>query len=121
MTDTIRNTTSKGGADEEEDDPVPSGDTIPLPAHFGACSPVAIAPTPTATRPERNHDMKLRYPDAIVMLDDGNAFAIIGSVRRALKNAGASAADLQEFTDEATGGDYENLLRTVFQWVQVAC
>jgi hypothetical protein len=50
---------------------------------------------------------------------DGNAFAVIGTVRKALRRAGASQAVLDAFTEEATAGDYDHVLATVFDWVTV--
>ena len=49
---------------------------------------------------------------------DGNAFSVLGAVARQMKRAGH--ADLvSEFTEEATSGDYDNLLLTVHKWVNV--
>ena len=63
----------------------------------------------------------VRYPDIEVQLtgEDGNAFGIIGRVRRALRQAGVSADEVQGFTDEATAGDYDHLLATCMRWVTV--
>lgn len=60
-----------------------------------------------------------RYPDVSVQLtgEDGNAFSILGRVRRQLRRAGASEEELETFQDEATAGDYDHLLRTVMRWV----
>ena len=59
-----------------------------------------------------------KYPDVQVRLlgEDGNAFAILGRVRKALQKAGHGVA-VEEFTKEATAGDYDHLLRTVLEWV----
>ena len=56
-----------------------------------------------------------KYPDVFVQLtgEDGNAFAILGRVRKALKKAGVDKAEIQAFTEEATRGDYSHLLATV--------
>ena len=49
---------------------------------------------------------------------DGNAFAIMGAVSKALKRAGH--ADLaKEYFEEATSGDYDNLLRVTMEYVIV--
>ena len=49
---------------------------------------------------------------------NGNAFAIIGKVSRTLKKAGY--IDLaKEFTTEAIKGDYDHLLRTAMEYVEV--
>jgi len=42
---------------------------------------------------------------------DGNAFNILGIVRKALKENG-QADKMKEFLDETTSGDYNNLLAT---------
>jgi hypothetical protein len=52
--------------------------------------------------------------------EDGNAFAIMGKVQRALKNAGASEEDVKQYMDESMSGDYDNLLRTATEWVNVS-
>ena len=63
-----------------------------------------------------------KYPDIEVQLsgNDGNAFAVLGAVTRALKRAGVPADDVKAFTDEATSGDYDHLLSTCMRWVEVA-
>ncbi len=63
---------------------------------------------------------KPRYPDVYVPLvgEDGNAFVIIARVRRALQRAGVPAAEIEKFTNEATSGDYDNVLVTVLSWVE---
>lgn len=65
---------------------------------------------------------EVRFPDVEVELSgqDGNAMVIIGSVRRALRRAGASAAELEEFFADATSGDYDHVLQTCMRWVVVA-
>jgi hypothetical protein len=63
-----------------------------------------------------------RFPDVEVELSgtDGNAFAIIGTVLRALRRSGALSADLAEFQSEATSGDYDHVLQTAMRWVVVS-
>jgi len=62
-----------------------------------------------------------RHPDVTVRLsgEDGNAFAILGKVGRALRRAGVPPAEVEEFHAAATSGDYDHLLRTVMAWVDV--
>jgi alkylhydroperoxidase/carboxymuconolactone decarboxylase family protein YurZ len=50
---------------------------------------------------------------------DGNAFAILGKVQRAMRQAGATQEELSEFFAEATAGDYDALLRTCMRYVEV--
>ena len=63
---------------------------------------------------------EVRFPDVEVELigQNGNAFLIIGKVRRALKSAGEDEA-ADAFVDEATSGDYDHLLRTVHSYVTI--
>jgi hypothetical protein len=58
------------------------------------------------------------YPDVHVQLvgEDGNAFAILGRVRKALKRAGHRDV-VDKFTAEATNGNYDHLLQTCMRWV----
>lgn len=51
---------------------------------------------------------------------DGNAFAILGAVQKALRRSAVPAADISRFQEEATSGDYDNLLRTAMRWVNVS-
>ena len=64
--------------------------------------------------------MEPRYPDVEVQLtgEDGNAFAIMGAVTRALRRAGYSDK-IEEYQKEATSGDYDNLLQVTMKWVTV--
>lgn len=63
-----------------------------------------------------------RYPDVFVQLsgEDGNAFFIIGRIRRALRAAGVENAEIELFAKEAMSGDYDHVLRTAMRWVEVA-
>lgn len=63
----------------------------------------------------------MKYPDVTVQLTgtDGNAFALIGNVARALRRAG-HADVVNEFQAEATSGDYDHLLATCMKWVDVS-
>ena len=49
---------------------------------------------------------------------DGNAFFIIGTVKKALVKAGMNQ-EAKEFMEKATSGDYNNLLRVVMDFVDV--
>ncbi len=62
-----------------------------------------------------------RYPEVHVKLvgEDGNAFAILGRVTRALKEHGVTKVELMEFSQEVKRGDYDHLLQTVLKWVSV--
>lgn len=67
-------------------------------------------------------ELEPKYPEVSVQLrgEDGKAFFIITRVQRALKNAGVSTDEIDQFVDEAMSGDYSNVLRTAMKWVDVA-
>jgi uncharacterized protein len=64
---------------------------------------------------------EVKYPKITVRLvgTDGNAFAILGTVRKALKKAGVSQEQIDEFTTDATMSTYDHLLQTCMQWVNI--
>lgn len=66
--------------------------------------------------------MEPHYPEIRVQLsgEDGNAYFIIGRVRRALREAGISQSEIEAFTSEASSGNYDNVLQTCMRWVKVA-
>lgn len=70
-----------------------------------------------------------KYPDCVVQLSgmNGNAVLLFGKVRRELvrhlqdngmNHAEATALGAQ-FREEATSGDYDNVLATCHRWVTV--
>ncbi len=63
---------------------------------------------------------EVRYPDVEVQLtgQDGNAFAVLGAVRKALVDAGHED-QVEAFLAQATSGDYDHLLGTCMRWVNV--
>jgi hypothetical protein len=52
--------------------------------------------------------------------NDGNAFAIMGAVQKALKREGASKEELNQYFQESTSGDYDHLLKVAGEWVVVS-
>ena len=48
---------------------------------------------------------------------DGNAFAILGTVGKAMKRAGIEKEIVDQFYKDATSGDYDHLLDTVHEYV----
>ncbi|RLI66828.1 MAG: hypothetical protein DRO67_00195 [Candidatus Asgardarchaeum californiense] len=50
---------------------------------------------------------------------NGDAFAILGATIRALREAGADVEYIDKYQNEATSGDYNNLLRTTMEYVDV--
>jgi len=63
----------------------------------------------------------VKYPEITVELigHDGNAFAILGAVTRAMRKAKLPVNIINEFTEEATNGTYDHLLMTAMNWVNV--
>lgn len=49
--------------------------------------------------------------------NSGNAFAVIGSVIKALKQAGATEEEIKQYKSDAMSGDYDNLLCVSMEWV----
>ena len=60
-----------------------------------------------------------KHPEINVELagQDGNAFSILGRVTKAMRSACLSDEEIAQFHNEATSGDYDNLLVTVVEWV----
>lgn len=50
---------------------------------------------------------------------NGNAFAIMGKVIRALKKSGYSKEQICLYQEQSMDGDYSNLLRVAMEWVNV--
>jgi hypothetical protein len=62
-----------------------------------------------------------KYPHVKVQLvgKDGNAFAILGRVTQAMRRHGVEKLEIDAFMQEATSGDYNDLLATAVRWVDV--
>ena len=62
-----------------------------------------------------------KYPTIRVTLTgrDGNAFAILGAVTKAMREAGLDKDERDAFIAEATAGDYNHLLAAAMNWVDV--
>ncbi len=60
----------------------------------------------------------VKYPHVAVQLtgQDGNAFAILGACRKAARTAGLGDTEIAAFFDEASAGDYNQLLATCMRW-----
>lgn len=50
---------------------------------------------------------------------DGNGFSIIAKVTKALREAGVSKEERDQYFEEATSGDYNKLLCVTQEWVNV--
>ena len=48
---------------------------------------------------------------------DGNAYAVMGYVRRAMQNEGFSKKEQDDYTAAATSGNYDNLLVTSLEMI----
>jgi hypothetical protein len=76
----------------------------------------------TSAITDKEVTMVPKYPDITVQLTgtDGNAYALLGRVSRALRRAGVCQAERDIFMQEATQGNYAELLQTIMRWVEVA-
>jgi hypothetical protein len=65
--------------------------------------------------------MEPKYPEVKVVLvgQDGNAFAILGSVSKAMRKANIEKSEIDAFMAEAMFGDYNHLLQTAMKYVDV--
>lgn len=65
---------------------------------------------------------EVKYPNVKVKFvgQDGNAFAMLGRVQKAMRKAGCTKEQFEEFYDEATSGDYDNVLQTCMKYVEVS-
>jgi hypothetical protein len=66
--------------------------------------------------------MGTKYPQVKVRLigGSGNAFAVLGATIKAMKRAGLSQEQVDEYKKEATAGDYDHLLATTMNFVEVS-
>lgn len=60
-----------------------------------------------------------KKPRVKLVGEDGNAFAILGKVQRALKDAGLKE-QAKEYVERATAGDYNELLQVTMEYVDVS-
>jgi hypothetical protein len=59
-------------------------------------------------------------PKVRLVGEDGNAFAIMGRVSKALKEAGYTPDEIKQYREEATAGDYNHLLMVTQEWIEEA-
>lgn len=62
--------------------------------------------------------------DAVFLMPDlkgpeGNAYVLLGRAGNALKREGISPEEVNHFHNQATSGDYDNLLATIMEWFTV--
>lgn len=60
-----------------------------------------------------------RRPTVPLIGEDGNAFNILGLVKKALRRSGYSKEEIERYQKEATAGDYNNLLSVTQDWVDI--
>ena len=58
-------------------------------------------------------------PSVKLLGADGNAFNLLAICQRAARKAGWKSERVDEFTEEATAGDYDALLRTCCKYFDV--
>jgi hypothetical protein len=63
---------------------------------------------------------EIKKPKLKLVGQDGNAFAIIGMARKVAQKAGWTQEQIEEYTSEATSGDYNHLLRTTMDFFDVS-
>jgi hypothetical protein len=61
----------------------------------------------------------LSKPTVRLVGEDGNAFSIMGRVKKALRRAGADKEYIDKYLNEATSGDYDHLLVVSMEYVDV--
>lgn len=60
-----------------------------------------------------------KHPEIIVEMRDGNAYAILAAIRKAMRRAGIPDAEIEAFVTEAKSGDYDHLIQTCMEEVTV--
>jgi len=65
--------------------------------------------------------LTVKYPDINIPMvgEDGNAFSILGRVKRIMRRADLPDSEWDAFYAEATSGNYDHLLMTVMRWFEV--
>lgn len=66
---------------------------------------------------------EVKHPEVRVRLigTDGNIFALIGRVRRAMGKARLPSEEIDKFSQEVTdSGSYDQALQTIMRWVDVS-
>ena len=61
----------------------------------------------------------LNKPTVKLIGQDGNAFSVMGLVKKALKHAGADKEYVDKYLKEAISGDYDHLLVVSMEYVNV--
>ena len=61
----------------------------------------------------------MEKPTVKLIGEDGNAFAIMGTVAKALKKAGFSQEHIAKYYEESSSGAYDNLIRVAMKYANV--
>jgi len=61
----------------------------------------------------------INKPTVKLIGKDGNAFSIMGRVKKALRRAGADREYIDRYLNAATSGDYDHLLVVSMKYVDV--
>jgi len=63
----------------------------------------------------------VKFPNVVVSLteEDGNAFAILARVSKAMRKNGVDPEDIADYRKNAVFGDYNHLLQVTMQTVNV--
>ena len=75
--------------------------------------------TTTKAKPKKENSPKYAIDVQLTGID-GNAFAVMGAVSKALRDNDVSKEVIDKFQDECMSGDYDALLQTCMQWVNVS-
>lgn len=90
--------------------------TSPEEVDIGLVTPTTSETPSTSETPFRKD---VKHPEIVVPMagQDGNAFAILARVQRALYGGGVQPNEVREFLEDAESGDYDHLLQTCAKWV----
>lgn len=66
-----------------------------------------------------NKKVDKEKPIIVLVGQDGNAYNIMAIAARALRKAGYTKEEVDQYFEEAMSGDYDNLLRVTMKWCEV--
>jgi hypothetical protein len=69
---------------------------------------------------ERRTELRVLV-DLPLVGEDGNAFAIMGRAASAMRRAGFTSEEREEYQTEAMSGDYDHLLQTTMSYFDTSC
>jgi hypothetical protein len=62
----------------------------------------------------------LPKPKIRLVGEDGNAYSIMGIAQKGMRKEGWTQAQINAYLEEATSGDYDNLLATTMKYCNVS-